>query len=56
LRTVRRYSKDQRIEVDHIKPLSKHWDLRLRKDNLQVLCRDCNRGKGNRHFDDFRTG
>lgn len=49
-------AKDQRIEVDHIKPLSKFWHLRLDKSNLQVLCRDCNKGKGNRHFDDFRCG
>ena len=47
-------SKDQRIEVDHIKPISKFWHLRLDRSNLQVLCRDCNKGKGNRHFDDFR--
>ncbi len=47
-------AKDQRIEVDHIKPLSKFWHLRLDKTNLQILCRDCNKGKGNRHFDDFR--
>lgn len=49
-------AKDQRIEVDHIKPLSKFWHLRLDKSNLQVLCRDCNKGKGNRHVDDFREG
>lgn len=33
------------VEVDHIVPVSKggtHED-----DNLQVLCYDCNRGKGN---------
>jgi hypothetical protein len=46
---------DSRIEVDHIKPLSKSWHLRLDKANLQILCRDCNRGKGNQHFDDFRA-
>lgn len=45
---------DSRIEVDHIKPISKHWDLRLQKSNLQVLCRDCNQGKSNRHVDDWR--
>lgn len=49
-------SKEQRIEVDHIKPLSKFWHLRLDKNNLQILCRECNMGKGNRHFDDFRAG
>ena len=35
-----------RICVDHIQPLSKRWDLRLNKDNLQVLCDECNQGKG----------
>lgn len=35
-----------RICVDHIKPLSKFWGLRLDQDNLQVLCHDCNMGKG----------
>lgn len=45
---------DARIEVDHVKPISKFWGLRLDKANLQVLCRDCNKGKGNRRHDDFR--
>lgn len=35
-----------RIVVDHIKPLYKHWELRLDPGNLQVLCHDCNKGKG----------
>lgn len=35
-----------RIVVDHIKPLSVHWHLRLDKNNLQVLCDECNQGKG----------
>lgn len=43
-----------RIEVDHIKPISKFWQLRLEKSNLQVLCRDCNKGKGNRYVHDHR--
>jgi hypothetical protein len=47
-------SAHQRIEVDHIKPLSKFWHLRLDHSNLQVLCRDCNQGKGNRYTDDYR--
>lgn len=32
--------------VDHIKSLHYHWDLRLDASNLQVLCNDCNMGKG----------
>lgn len=43
-----------RIEVDHIKPISKFWHLRSDPNNLQVLCRDCNKGKSNRYVDDFR--
>jgi len=35
-----------RLHVDHIKPLSKHWGMRLDAENLQVLCGECNKGKG----------
>jgi hypothetical protein len=34
------------LHVDHIKPRSKHPALRLNGMNLQVLCGDCNVGKG----------
>ncbi len=34
------------VHVDHIKPISKFPELRLEKANLQVLCSDCNKGKG----------
>jgi len=34
------------IEVDHIVPVSRGGSNRL--DNLQTLCQDCNRGKGDR--------
>lgn len=44
-----------RIVVDHIKPLGKFWELRLSLDNLQVLCDDCNRGKGDWLQEDFRS-
>lgn len=43
-----------RVVVDHIKPLDAAWNLRLDLDNLQVLCDDCNRGKGNWLEADFR--
>lgn len=43
-----------RICVDHIKPLSKFWHLRLDKSNLQILCDECNQGKGNWDQTDFR--
>lgn len=34
------------LHVDHIKPRSRYPELELRLDNLQVLCEDCNKGKG----------
>lgn len=43
-----------RICVDHIKPLSKFWHLRLQRTNLQVLCDECNQGKGAWDQTDFR--
>lgn len=45
---------DLPLHVDHIKPLRKHWSLRLRLDNLQVLCEECNHGKGNWDETDWR--
>jgi hypothetical protein len=44
-----------RICVDHIKPLSKRWDLRLDPTNLQVLCDECNQGKGAWDATDWRA-
>jgi 5-methylcytosine-specific restriction endonuclease McrA len=46
--------KPVKIVVDHIKPISKCWGLRLKRDNLQVLCDECNQGKGNWDETDFR--
>jgi 5-methylcytosine-specific restriction endonuclease McrA len=37
-----------RMNVDHIKPLSQRWDLRLDRRNLQTTCANCNWGKGGR--------
>jgi 5-methylcytosine-specific restriction endonuclease McrA len=34
------------IHVDHVKPISKYPELKLSLSNLQVLCEDCNLGKG----------
>lgn len=42
------------MHVDHIKPKSRYPDLALSIDNLQILCRDCNLGKSNKHTTDFR--
>lgn len=43
------------LHVDHIKPKSLHPELAFEISNLQVLCEDCNMGKGNRSDDDFRS-
>ncbi|HVX91213.1 MAG TPA: HNH endonuclease [Candidatus Paceibacterota bacterium] len=42
------------FHVDHIKPLRKYWELRLVKENLQILCEECNHGKGNWDETDWR--
>lgn len=43
------------VHVDHIQPRSKHPLLALEITNLQVLCEDCNMGKGNRDDIDWRS-
>jgi 5-methylcytosine-specific restriction endonuclease McrA len=48
-------AKDVEIHVDHIKPRSKHPELELEITNLQILCRQCNLGKGNTDSIDWRT-
>jgi hypothetical protein len=40
--------------VDHIHPRSSHPELALDLANLQVLCEDCNVGKGARYTTDWR--
>jgi hypothetical protein len=49
-------SKDNKVilHVDHIKPVRKYPELALSIDNLQVLCNDCNQGKGYWDETDFR--
>jgi len=42
------------LQVDHIKPRSKYPELELEIENLQVLCRDCNLGKGTWDQTDWR--
>lgn len=42
------------IHVDHIKPIRRYWAFRLSGSNLQVLCDDCNRGKGSHDETDWR--
>lgn len=42
------------LHVDHIKPRKTHPHLALALDNLQVLCSDCNIGKGGWDSTDWR--
>lgn len=43
------------INVDHIKPRQEFPELALELDNLQVLCHECNHGKGNWDKTDWRA-
>jgi 5-methylcytosine-specific restriction endonuclease McrA len=43
------------MNVDHIKPRKKWPSLALDLNNLQVLCHDCNHGKGNWDKTDWRS-
>ncbi len=43
-----------RMNVDHIKPRRIFPQLALDPNNLQVLCEDCNHGKGNWDMTDWR--
>ena len=43
------------FHVDHIKPRSKYPDLQYELTNLQVLCADCNLGKGAWDQTDWRS-
>lgn len=42
------------IHVDHIKPRSRYPELELSLSNIQVLCMDCNIGKGDWDNTDWR--
>lgn len=44
------------LHIDHIKPRSIYPELALEESNLQVLCDDCNIGKGNIDATDWRDG
>jgi hypothetical protein len=43
------------LHVDHIKPRRTHPHLALELSNLQVLCEECNHGKGNWDDTDWRS-
>ena len=42
------------LHVDHIKPRSKYPELALDIENLQILCDECDDGKGDRYEMDWR--
>jgi len=42
------------LHVDHILPRSTYPEFALTLNNLQILCKDCNFGKGNVHTTNFR--
>lgn len=46
---------EEKIVVDHIKPRSRFPSLELDFNNLQILCNDCNMGKSNDDYTDFRN-
>lgn len=43
------------LRVDHIKPIRTHPELKADATNLQVLCNDCNWGKGSWDETDWRS-
>jgi 5-methylcytosine-specific restriction endonuclease McrA len=43
------------MNVDHIKPRKKWPSLALDVNNLQILCHECNHGKGNWDDTDWRS-
>lgn len=48
------HATDLELHVDHIKPRSLFPELQWELDNLQILCRQCNLGKSNDDFTDYR--
>jgi 5-methylcytosine-specific restriction endonuclease McrA len=44
-----------RLHVDHIRPRALYPALALTLENLQILCEECNHGKGNWDITDWRV-
>src|SRR4051812_36653407 len=47
-------TKGRNTHVDHIQPRSKRRDLELDFSNLQLLCKNCNDSKSDKHCTDYR--
>jgi hypothetical protein len=45
---------EKNLQIDHIKPRYNYPDLELVFDNLQILCKSCNKNKSNKHCKDYR--
>jgi 5-methylcytosine-specific restriction endonuclease McrA len=43
------------IHVDHILPVRRYWEKRIDQSNLQNLCEECNKHKGNWTKDNIET-
>jgi len=51
-RCMNRRCRDRKyIQVDHVVPFSKNFELRNNYTNLQLLCKNCNKWKGTRTID-----
>ena len=48
-----RCGSESKIELDHIKPVSKYPNLKYIHDNFQLLCKKCNSSKGNRYIKSY---
>jgi HNH endonuclease len=48
------HTPDNPVVTDHVKSVRNHWELRLDAKNLQILCNECNLGKGSWNYIDFR--
>jgi 5-methylcytosine-specific restriction endonuclease McrA len=45
----------KRLQIDHIRPISKFPHLALDINNMQPLCKKCNFEKSNKEIVDYRT-
>ncbi len=41
--------------ADHIKPLMYAWELRLDPKNIQIICNECNKAKGNFNLESLES-